>query len=643
MSISTLIGDFHFLRPGWLWGLLLLPLLFRAFRQTEAGRHDWTAHVDAALRPFVLREVGSKGSRGLRQLAVTLSILTLIALAGPTWERLPAPAYRNLAPLVIVLDLSNLMDVQDLKPSRMERARYKIDDLLAARKDGQTALVAYADDAYVVTPLTDDVATIRAQLNALSPGIMPAPGSQLSLGLLRGAALMVQAGQARGDLLVVTAGAMDAASRQTADSLRSAGLRISVIGVGTPEGAPIPLSGGGFRRGAGGGLDIARLDVKALWDLAQAGGGLYRTLDAEGTRDEAAVLDFLGAHAAIDAQGETAHEVNQWREGGVYLLPVLLLLFAALFRRGWLAMALLVLLGAPVDRARADFFEGLWATPDQKGQSAFTAGDFERAHEAFENPDWRAAAAFRSGDFKGAAQDFKAASGPFADYNLANALAKSGQLQEALKAYDDQLKKTPEDEDTRYNKALVEEALKKASEPPQKENPKDDGDQKNPNQAQNKSQGKGKDKDKDKNNPQDKGKDPSKDKGQDPENDQAPKDQPQGSGPNDSPPKKGSPKDDPASNPSEPKDSPSQGANPPEKSPPPSGGEAPGTPPPEAGEAKNPPPPEPPTGGGEPQAPGEHEQSSAQWLRRIPDDPGGLLRRKFLYQSKARQKAGESP
>ena len=624
--------DFHFLRPWWLLGLLLLPLALRFLGRPGDGSRDWAEHVEAPLRPFVLTESVTRGSRRLGLLATLVAALSLLALAGPAWERLPAPAYRDLSPLVIVLDLSSLMGVQDLKPSRMERARYKIHDLLEARKEGQTALIVYADDAFVVTPLTDDVATIEAQLNALSPGIMPADGSHLSIGLVRAGTLVLQAGQSQGDLLVVTAGALDDRTPEIISSLRSAGLRISVLGVASPEGAPIPQKGGGFRRNGSGSMEISRLDVKTLWGLAQKGGGIYRTLDSEGTRDEAAILEFLKTRSSGDMANDQALEINQWREGGLYLLPFILLLSALMFRRGWLGAILWVLVLAHPESARSETGGTFWSTPDQKGQKAFDQGRFEEALESFKNAAWKGAAAFRAGNFEEALKAFEgAAEDPSKDYNRGNALAREGKLEEALKAYDAQLSKTPKDEDTLYNRKIVEDALKNQPPPP-----KDDSKS-------------SKDKDKDKNSDgkgDSKKPDPDGKSGNDQnppgknDPDQNPRD-PQGQGKeNQKPPEdSGSPQPEPQDPQGPEGKQPDAQGNPPEEPPkmPPENS------PPGQGAGSEDPQKEAPEAPPAPKNARESDESSAQWLRRIPDDPGGLLRRKFLYQSQTRKDAPEKP
>jgi Ca-activated chloride channel homolog len=637
-SFSSALNHFHFLRPEWLWALLLLPAAFLIVQRTSGESKDWSAHVDPALRKYVLDEKLAVNLRTPLALLALVGLLSILALAGPVWQRLPAPVFRNLSPLVIVLDLSSKMDVQDLKPSRLERARFKIDDLLRARRDGQTALLVYSDDAFVVSPLTDDVQTIQAQLNALSPGIMPGQGEKLSRALTQAVSLLLQAGQSHGDILIVTAGAVDEGAMEAITTLKTMGYRISIEGVGTLEGAPIPLPGGGFKKSSAGGLEMARLDLKGLWSMAQAGGGIYRTLDDEGHRDIEAILEFLDRKPEVTDNAGDPVEIHQWRESGVFLLPVILVLAALLFRKGWLFSFFLLLCLPLQSPPKADEGPGsLWLTPDQAGSRAFKQGQYESAKETFQNPDWKAAAAYKAGDYGSALKALEDSKEGARDYNRGNALAMQGQYAEALKAYDAQLEKTPGDEDTIYNRKLVEDALKKQQDQPKK--PEDDKKSENDGDKNQKKDPKqdpqGKDQDKNKKDPQKDSGNPDKNQGQNPKDDPDSKSPPKDS-------KDQGQKPPPSNDPSHPKDS---DAKPPEgknqdpsdnqpKDPPPSpkgsdGKDAPEAPPEKPKEAGNP---------GDKPPPDELDQSSAQWLRRIPDDPGGLLRRKFLYQSQQRQK-----
>jgi Ca-activated chloride channel family protein len=146
---------FHFLRPEWLWGLLPLVGLLVLLVKRGANAHVWESVCDSHLLPHVL--VGTTGAKSCSPI-ILLGLgwtLTLVALAGPVWSQLPQPVFRAESALVIVLDVSRSMDAQDVAPSRLTRAKHKILDILQARQEGQTGLVIFAGESFVVSPLTD--------------------------------------------------------------------------------------------------------------------------------------------------------------------------------------------------------------------------------------------------------------------------------------------------------------------------------------------------------------------------------------------------------------------------------------------------------------------------------------------------------
>ncbi len=643
------LNDFHFLRPFWLLGLIPVIGFCWWYLKGRSSGGDWLDYCDAALLPHILIDRPSKKRYGSLWILGLGGILGVIALGGPAFERLPTPVFRNLSSLVILLDLSFSMDATDIKPSRIERARYKIEDLLRERKEGQTALIAYAGDAFVVTPLTDDGATIAAQLMALSPKIMPEQGARIDLGLRKAADLLFQAGQKSGDILVVTAGIEVDAARSEAARLLGEGIRVSVLGVGTKDGAPIPMPEGGFRKGSDGRMVVSRLEIKPLWDLAQAGGGVYRSLDA-GSKDTEALLDFLDRKGQGPEDKGQKLQVDQWRDEGIWLLPPLVFLAALGFQRGGLALILLVCLIPLPSPANAFEWQDLWWTKDQQAERALKGGDPKKAADLFGRLDWKAAAQYKSGDFKASEEVLQGMKTPQGLYNRGNALAQEGKLEEALKTYDEALSHLPGDDDTITNRKLVEEALKQQQQQKDKNQDKDkdkdgkkdpsDGskggkDQKSEQKDQKTDGQEGQKGDKDPSPPKDPKENPSKDQkdkeeGQEKHQDEPPQDPKDSKG---SEGHNGSDQKQKDSPPPEPK---------PNASPSPKDDQNPR--PPEEGAPKDEPSPPSAPDQKKPQGPSEgapegseEERAEAQWLRRIPDDPGGLLKRKFYYQYRLRQ------
>jgi Ca-activated chloride channel family protein len=595
------MSDFHFLRPWWL--LAFIPLVWIGFWLARRRRDDgdWRALCDPELLPYILiHDGGGRGARFGLTLWALGGALAILALAGPAWERLPTPAFRNDAALVIALDLSRIMNAADLKPSRLERARYKIEDILNQRRDGLTALLVYSGDAYTVTPLTDDTATIKAQLSALSSDLMPTQGSRADLALEQAARLLKQSGSARGDVLLITNGVDLGKAERVAEQLHGDGYRVSVLGAGGEEGAPVPLPEGGFLQDTKGEIVVSRLATPALRRLAERGGGIYRTLTADGSDVTALKAYFERSGLARPEAGmEAGVQVTQWRERGPWLLLILLPIAALAFRRGLLVAAFVLLIPWP-QPARALEWRDLWQTPDQRASESFAKGEHAQAAKTFTNPEWQAAARYRTGDYQGAAESLRGFDHADAHYNRGNALAKLGRYPEAVTAYDQALTRDPGHEDARHNKALVEKALQER----QKEQPQSsqgDGQEQAPQKVADGEQGKdGQDAD------SKPGKQEDRKTAGSPEH--APE-QPDDAGERSAEQRDAGGKDEEPAVPGAtertakaPKDAAEAYAEPRER---------------------------------------EERQANEQWLRRIPDDPGGLLRRKFYYQYQQRQ--GRNP
>ncbi len=324
----------HFLRPVW---LLALPLLWGlslwlARRRTHDG--DWSGLIDPELLPGLRLEAGAKSSRTPWPWLALAWTLAALALAGPSWQQARSAAYHGNGAWVLVLDLSPSMAATDLAPNRYTRARFALDDLLDAARDARVGLVVFGDESYTVTPLTDDVATIRALLPPLQPDILPSSGDNLAPALDQAGKLIEQGGGKNGQVVVLTDGFADpAAAFEAAQKLRSRGIVVNVVGIGTRSGAPLSQAGGGFAENRQGHISLARLDVSQLQQLASTGGGHY----VDPNRLPSLIGDLQARPNGISQASERKGlRVAHWLDGGIWLLPLLLVATALLARRGWL-------------------------------------------------------------------------------------------------------------------------------------------------------------------------------------------------------------------------------------------------------------------------------------------------------------------
>jgi len=445
-------ADFHFLRPEWLWALLpaVAGTVLLARRRLGAG--SWLTVIDPALAPHVLSQSATRRADGRWWLLGLGAVIAIVSLAGPAWQRIEQPVFRSDQALVIALDLSRSMDAQDVAPSRLTRARLKILDILERRASGQTALIVYSANAFTVTPLTKDTDTVAALVNSLGTDIMPSRGSYPIAAINKGRALLEQAGVSVGEVLLITDGGSSPAAERVARDLRAAGYSLSVLGVGTGDGAPIPKANGGFVTDQSGRIAVPKLEERSLRELATAGGGRYATLAPDARDLEHLLSGEVGSRQASDESLAT----DQWREEGPWLALLLVPLAALAFRRGWVLLVVVVIL--PVsESAQASIWDDLWLNQDQQGRRALEAGEAGEAATLFEDPAWQAVANYRAGNFSRSADGFRADADARSLYNLGNALARQGRFEPAIEAYEAALEIDPDNEDAAYNRDLLEQ------------------------------------------------------------------------------------------------------------------------------------------------------------------------------------------
>ena len=581
-GLATL-GEFHFLRPWWFLGLIpaLLVLSLYQWRRRSAG--NWEQIINPALLPFLMQGEGkTTGKSGWLLTALGLTwALCCISLAGPTWQQLPQPVLKQDSAAILVFDLSPSMLAEDIPPSRLVRARFKLIDMLNSRREGFTALVVYGGEAHTVSPLTEDNNTIISLVPILHPSLLPEYGSNTEDAVAMAIDLATNGGYEQADIILISDGVSSAAFGTIQSMIAQAGkYRLSILGVGTAEGAPIPLGNGGFVKDRSGSILIPKLDSASLQRLASSNGGIYREISA----DDSDIEDLLKITEQIF--GDTSREVDRsfdlWDDQGFWLVILLIPGLLLSFRKGSVALILIAPLLSLSEPTSASIWQDLWQNPDQQGQQALEAGEAAKAQSLFEDSQWRGSAAYRAGDFESAIGEFIQQDSADGHYNRGNALAKSGDLDGAIEAYDRALQLEPEMEDAQANRDLIEKLKQQQDQQQDQQQSSDQNNQQNQDQQQSKS-------------------DQSQDQSQEPQ--QSENQQPQQS--ENQEPQQSENQEPQQSEDKEPQQEQEQAQ------------EQPANAEPSEEEQQN-------------------QQEIEQMLRQVPDDPGGLLREKFRYQSRQR-------
>lgn len=445
----------HWFRPEW---LLILPLLGwllwqRWHREKRAGR--WQKILPPAFHR-VLLSGGSGRSSKLPWVALGLGwLLALLALLGPSWQRVEQSSQKPEDPLVVMLELTPEMLATDSSPNRLEQARRKIYDLLQNRSDAQTAVIVYAGSAHTLVPLSDDMATSRNLLEALKPSIMPQPGHRADLAIGKALELLDQSALGQGRLLLITSSLSELERNGIRQALSGHAPQLLILGIGSREGAPVVDENGQFLQDDQGAILLPRLDSPSLRAFALDVGGRYRQarLDDNDLRG----LGLLDGPRNLRNDGQTL-QLDTWADQGYWLLLPLLLLVACAGRRGWLFCLPLLFMLQP-QPAQAISFTDLWLRPDQQGLRLLQQNKPLLAVEHFSDPLWQGVALYRAGDYAGAARRFAEVNSASAHYNRGNALAMNGELEAAIDAWEQALELQPELEAAAQNKALVEQLL----------------------------------------------------------------------------------------------------------------------------------------------------------------------------------------
>ena len=576
---ANIIQDFHFLRPAWLVAIIPAIIFVVAMWRVNSNITAWDKAIDKNLLPFLLDRSKNAAQRTPLLLLLLAWIVSTVAMAGPVWEQLPQPVQKREDAIVIVMDLSLSMFAPDHNPSRLDLAKRKLRDILALREEGQTALVVYAGDAHTVTPLTDDVVTIDALVPSLSPNIMPLFGSDPIPAIDMAISLLDDVESTDGRILLMTDGISGFDQEQLiTEQVQDTNYELLVLGIGTEEGAPIRTSDGSFLTDETGAMVIPTLNKNVLQSLANRVNGRYHDIQLS----DADLAYLLTENPLLNDEEltEVEEEFDVWNEAGPFLLLLVLPLCALSFRRGWLftATAIIVInFSIPAKQAVAFEWRDLWKTKDQQAAEAYANENHELAAGLFEEAGWRGAANYRAKNYENAVASFSTSDTPDGHYNRGNALALAGNLPEAIAAYDIAIARDPEHSDAIFNKEIVERLLEE-QESEQGENQEGENQE---NQSEQNSQSESQEQNQNSEN-------------QDQESQEGNEEQQQNEQQNEAPEEQESSESNSEQN------TPSESSN----------------------------------------EEFEDQQALEQWLRRIEDDPGELLRRKFRYQYRQRQLNG---
>ncbi len=475
------LNQLHFAHPLWLWTLLAIPLvwgLFFFYYRGQQPLHKLEKFIDKHLIPYLLLGGEHKKKRVWTPLlfwSLVWSCLVL-ALAGPRWDFREIATFTRDQSLAILLDLSESMNAKDISPSRLGRAKQKVEDLLNMSKGIKIGLIAFAADPHMIVPMTEDKETIRHLLPSLDTDLVFVQGSKLASALeMADTMLENEPGNNKAILVISDGGFEDASAIHTAKRLAEKGIVLYTLGVGSLEGAPLKDRQGVVLKKNGSPI-LSKLEKEKLREINKIGHGRY----FDGDHSEQVALLFDDLEKRSDVQHEAKKNQRFWEERFyLFLLPVLPF-FLWWYRRGYIfALLLFILMPAYSQASLSSYFYNA----EQQANQAYENGDYPTAWQAFQDPYRKGVASYRMGDYKAAEELFRQSTRPevasSAAYNLGNALVQQNRLHDAIAAYEEVLEKWPDHKLAQENLELVKKMLEEQKQQQQenKQNQQEDSDQ----------------------------------------------------------------------------------------------------------------------------------------------------------------------
>jgi Ca-activated chloride channel family protein len=467
----------HFIRPEWLLGFIPVLILSALFWRKHSQQSAWKQYIAPHLSQLLISQTVEK-SHQPKWLLIACWIVAVIALSGPALNKQNLPVFATEQGRVLIMDMSQSMYATDLSPNRLSYAKFRATDLLNELKEGETGLIAYAGDAYTISPLTRDSDTILNLLPTLSPDIMPTKGSNLAAALSLAEKLLAQGGHVSGDIIVMTDGISAQQFNQASSALNSR-YRLSIMAFGSKQGAPIRLADGQLLRDSSNEVVVAKTDYGLLQKLTQQHQGILVPAQTDGS-DVSTLTNWLatdGKATETELAGET------WQDLGPYLAMLLIIPMLMSFRQGLLTLMLspsilfataMTFSLANSQPAQASVWQDLWKTKDQQAQSAFEQGEFSQAAETFENPQWQASAQYKAGNYQQALEGFEQDSSAQGLYNQGNALMQLEDYQEAINRYQQAIDLQPSFTEAQQNLEVAKKRQKQQENTDQQNESKQD-------------------------------------------------------------------------------------------------------------------------------------------------------------------------
>ncbi len=429
--MTEFIQNFHFLRP-WLLLFLLLPLaIYLKKIRFSTSTSSWEDICDAHLLKFLLVQDNGTKRISAAKFIYTGLICATLAAAGPSWKKEEMPAFTIENPNMFVISLAQDMQLKDVAPSRLDRAKFMLSDITDGLKDGQFGLAVYSHEPYIISPLTDDSKLIKSLLPQIVPDIVPDQGDRLDRAIDLAIKRFEAAGYTSGNIILFASDVgqrYDLALEKTKDAI-ARNYNIYVV-------------------------DTSYSGNEKLKLLAETGKGVYINVQETSPQKILRRINDTNQEKITLSNNARSNDIDY----GYYLIIIPLLCTIVFFRRGLLVLAVCCM----ATQASAGFLQN----NNQEGFSLFKNGKYEEALHKFTDTNWRGISLYKQEKFEDALKEFSKAKDNESLYNKGVVLVKLCKYKEAADVFDIILKDNPQHQDALYNKSILDDLFEKSKTDP---------------------------------------------------------------------------------------------------------------------------------------------------------------------------------
>lgn len=447
--------NFHFLRPEFLWLFvaLLLILLFTFISAKEEVK--WKNVIAPHLRPYVIKKGSESLKKWMQVILVFVLALGVLGLSGPTWKMADVPDKKLETPVVIALDLSQSMMATDIQPNRLERAKFKIQDLLNENPRARIALVGYAGSAHTIVPLTRDYKILKTHIDGLSPKMMPYPGSNLKAAL-KVIDTITNITKATAKLVLISDDFTEDTFNLLQKYVTNGNTIVEIIAMNTIQGAKIPsFYGKGFLKNSKGKVVHSALNSTVLNKLNS-----IENINVNKLTLDKSDMELLAKNIKSNLEFNEENDAvkSEWQDEGYWLVFPLAFFVLLWFRKGWVVYSLLILVSFSSCNSENSFTD-LWYTKDYQAQKMADNGAFNEAAETYTTPLRKGIAYYKDGNYEQAIQAFQQDTTAMGVYNLGISYYKNGDYAAAELAFGKALELDPENTAAKNNQQQAQQIM----------------------------------------------------------------------------------------------------------------------------------------------------------------------------------------